>query len=136
MRDGTTQATAARPVTLLAVLGFAALVGCGTVEPVRVTAGASTHAPSVAQPVADVSSFQGSITAIDAASGHVTMRVSIVWTPVIKAVSEDRRVAIDGGTRGVPEQSALQIGEALQVKAAPTADGAWHALEIQLLDLE
>jgi hypothetical protein len=112
------------------------LVGCATVEPVEVTAGASARPPAVAQPVADVSSFQGSITAVDAATGQVTMRVSIVWTPVMKAVSEDRRVTVDRSTRGVPEQSALQVGEALQVKAVPTGDGGWHASEIQLLDLE
>jgi hypothetical protein len=116
---------------LLAVLGLTALMACARADRMEVSA-ASASPP----PAADVSSFQGTVAAVDPASGDVTVRVQIVWTPVIQADPHDRIVTFDGDTQWVPARSDLQVGEDLQVKATAAPDGRWQARQIQLFDLD
>jgi hypothetical protein len=138
VRHGTTHATETRAAGLLVVLGFTALLACGRAEPVEVGAAAagSRSASVVDPPAADVSSFQGAVAAVDSASGEVTVAVQIVWTPQIKAEPHERRVIVDHDTRWDPVRSDLQVGEDIQVRAQPTDDGRWRALQIQLFDLD
>jgi hypothetical protein len=64
--------------------------------------------------------------------------VSIVWTPVISAGGDERRVAVGAGTRwdhGVT-LAGLRAGEEVQVDAADPVDGSWPALRVQLFDID
>lgn len=135
MHARTAHARLTRAAGVLAVLGFTVLMACGRSDRVEVSA-ASASPPAATPPAADISSFQGTVAAIDRASGDVTVRVQIVWTPVIKADPHDRIVTIDGDTQWVPARSDLQVGEDVQVKATAAPDGRWQAVQIQLFDLE
>jgi Domain of unknown function (DUF5666) len=136
VRELTAHARLTRAAGILAVLGFTALMACGRADRVEVSAASASPPPAAAPPAADVSSFQGTVAAVDPASGDVTVRVQIVWTPVIKTDPQDRVVTVDGETQWVPARADLQVGEDLQVKARAAADGRWQALQIQLFDLD
>jgi hypothetical protein len=127
----TAHARLTRAAGLVAVLGLTALMACA--RPDRIEVSAASASPP---PAADVSSFQGTVAAIDPASGDVTVRVQIVWTPAIKTEPHDRVVTVDGDTQWVPARAGLQVGEDLQVKASAGDDGRWQALQIQLFDLD
>ena len=106
-------------------------MACGQADPVEVSSTSASPPPP-----ADVSSFQGTVAKVDPASGDVTVRVQIVWTPEIKADPHDRVVTVDGDTRWVPARTDLQVGEDVQVNATPAPEGRWQALQIQLFDLD
>ena len=114
----------------------AALLSCGRTAPVEVTAaGLPPAPPPVSEPA---TRFQGSVVSVDAGAGVLVVDVSIVWTPVISAGGEERRVVVGAGTRwdqGVT-LAALHAGEEVQIDAGDPVDGSWPALRVQLFDIE
>lgn len=119
---------------LVAGLLAAALSACGRPAPEQVAAGGVPGAlpPS---PVA-TTSFQGAVASVDAARGIVVVAVKIVWTPVLRAESHDRRVLVDAQTRWDPAPAELHIGDEIQVEAVDSVEGVWPALKVQLLDID
>jgi hypothetical protein len=115
----------------------ATLLSCGRSAPVEVTAIGLPPAPP--PPASEPATrFQGSVVSVDAGAGVVVVNVSIVWTPVISAGGEERRVTVGPGTRwdhGVT-LAGLRAGEEVQVDAAHPVDGSWPALRVQLFDID
>jgi hypothetical protein len=114
----------------------ATLLSCGRAAPVEVTATGLPPAPPPASEPA--TRFQGSVVSVDAGAGVVVVNVSIVWTPVIAAGGDERRVLVGAGTRldhGVT-LAGLRAGEEVQVEAADPVDGSWPALRVQLFDID
>src|SRR5215212_8067290 len=91
--------SAARLVAASALLS-AFLVSCGGSAPVEVTATGLPPAPPPASEPA--TRFQGSVVSVDAGAGVLVVDVKIVWTPVLKAEQEERRVLVGAGTRWHP----------------------------------
>lgn len=113
------------------------LLSCGRAAPVELTATGLPPAPS--PPASEPATrFQGSVVSVDAGAGVVVVNVSIVWTPVIAAGGEERRVIVGPRTHwdhGV-NLAGLRAGEEVQVDAGDPMDGSWPALRVQLFDVE
>ncbi len=122
---------ATRPLLAVALLSSFVL-GCGRAGEVQV--GTAFPAP-VSTPPTATSSFQGAVTAFDRATGHLTVDVQIVWTPVLKADPHERQVAVDQRTRWEPSGDVM-IGDEVQVEAEDPVDGRWGAVRVQLLDID
>jgi hypothetical protein len=114
----------------------ATLLSCGRAAPVQVTANGLPPAPLPASEPA--TRFQGSVVSVDAGAGVLVVDVSIVWTPVITAGGDERRVVVGPGTRWDQGLSlaGLRAGEEVQVDAADPVDGSWPALRVQLFDID
>lgn len=120
-----------RLLAATALLG-ATLLSCGRAAPVRVTASGLPPAPAPA------TRFQGSVVSVDAGAGALVIDVKIVWTPVLKAEQEERRVVVGAGTRwdkGLT-LAGLRGGDEVQVDAADPVDGSWPALRVQVFDID
>lgn len=124
-----------RLLVATALLG-ATLLACGRAAPVRVAASGLPPAPPPA--VEPATRFQGSVVSVDAGAGVLVVDVSIVWTPVLKAQQEERRVVVGAGTRWDKGLSlaGLRSGEEVQVDAADPVDGSWPALRVQAFDID
>ena len=125
---------------MLAAAGLLAIAftACSGSKSVQVSTSAfppvSTTAPS--EPG---ERFQGSVTTVDADRSQFGMAVHIVWTPVLEARQEDRKVSVGPGTAWKPAGEGLgelRAGEDVQVDAVLGPDGTWQARQIQLFDLE
>jgi hypothetical protein len=122
---------------LVAGLLSAFLVSCGRAAPQQVAV--SGLPPAVPGPAAPTSSFQGHVASVDAEAGAVVVAVKIVWTPVVRAAAEDRRVLVDAATRWEPAVvgvGGLHVGEEVQVEATDRADGSWQAVKVLLFDID
>ena len=128
---------------VLAAVGLfaaAVLVGCISADRVEVSTGGvpPASAPSTV-PVKPGEKFQGAVAAVDVDANELTVTVGIVWTPAVKAVSEDRRVVVGSATRWTPAAvglGQLRVGEEVQVEAVALPDGTWQARQVQLFDLD
>ena len=109
------------------------LLACGQSLPVEVAV--SGLPPATSEPA---TVFQGSVAAVDAGAGVLVVDVTIVWTPLLKAEQEQRRVLVGAGTRW--EQgltlAGLRAGDEVQVDAADPVDGSWPALRVQVFDID
>ena len=125
---------------VLAAVGLLAslLVSCTRADSVEVSSSAVPPAPTASSP-APGSRFQGAVTAVDLDRGELTVAVQIEWMPVLRAVREDRRVAVGADTRWVPagtEFAMLHVGDEVQVDAVSGPDGTWQAQQVQLVDID
>jgi hypothetical protein len=115
----------------------ATLLACGGAAPVEVTASGLPPAPP--PPASEPATrFQGSVVAVDVGAGVLVVDVTIVWTPVIAAGGDQRRVVVGAGTRwdrGV-SLAGLRAGEEVQVDASDPVDGSWPALRVQVFDID
>lgn len=121
---------------LVAGLLSAFLFSCGRAEPVEVTASGLPPAPPPASEPA--TTFQGSVASVDAGAGVLVVDVKIVWTPVLKAEQEQRRVVVTSGTRwdqGLT-LAGVRAGDEVQVDAADPVGESWPALRVQVFDIE
>jgi hypothetical protein len=116
----------------------ATLLSCGGAAPVEVTANGLPPAPAPPPASEPATRFQGSVVSVDAGAGVLVVDVSIVWTPVVTAGGDERRVVVGAGTRWDQGLSlaGLRAGEEVQVDAADPVDGSWPALRVQLFDLD
>ena len=113
----------------------ATVLACGR-APVEVAVSGLPPAPPPASEPA--TSFQGSVASVDAGAGLLVVDVKIVWTPVLKAEQEQRRVLVGAGTRwdhGVA-LAGLRAGDEVQVDAGDPLDGSWPALRVRLFDID
>jgi hypothetical protein len=112
------------------------LLACARAAPVEVAVSGLPPAPPPASGPA--TRFQGSVVSVDAGAGVLVVDVSIVWTPVITAGGDERRVVVGAGTRWDQGLSlaGLRAGEEVQVDAADPVDGSWPALRVQLFDID
>ena len=121
---------------LVAGLLSATLLSCGRAAPVEVAvSGLPPAPPPVSGPA---TTFQGSVASVDAGAGVLVVDVKIVWTPVLKAEQEQRRVVVGAGTRwdrGLTV-AGLRAGDEVQVDAADPVDGSWPALRVRLFDID
>lgn len=128
-----------RSPTRLLVAGAllaATLLACGRPAPVEVAVSGLPPAPPPASEPA--TTFQGSVVSVDAGAGVLVVDVTIVWTPVLKAEREERRVLVGAGTRwerGLT-LAGLRAGDEVQVDAADAVDGSWPALRVRLFDID
>ena len=124
-----------RLLVATALLG-ATLLACGRPAPVEVAVSGLPPAPPPASEPA--TRFQGSVVSVDAGAGVLVVDVRIVWTPVLKAEQEERRVVVGAGTRWDHGLSlaGLRGGDEVQVDAADPVDGSWPALRVQLFDID
>ena len=125
---------------LLAAVGLLAslLVSCSRADSVEVRASAPPPA-TAASPAGPGASFQGAVTEIDLEREELGVAVRIEWTPVLKAVREDRRVAVGPETRWEPAGAGLAMlhaGDEVQVEAVSRPDGTWRARQVQLFDID
>lgn len=114
----------------------ATLLACGQRPPVEVAVSGLPPAPAPASEPATV--FQGSVASVDAGAGVLVVDVTIVWTPVITAGGDQRRVLVGAGTRwdrGLT-LAGLRAGDDVQVDAADPVDGSWPALRVQVFDID
>ena len=91
--------------------------------------------PPMSEPA---TTFQGSVTSVDAGAGVLVVDVTIVWTPVLKAEQEQRRVVVTPGTRwdrGLT-LAGVRLGDEVQVDAGEPVDGGWPALRVQVFDID
>lgn len=118
------------------VLLSGTLLACGRAAPVEVAVSGLPPAPPPASEPA--TRFQGSVVAVDAGAGALVVDVSILWTPVITAGGDERRVTVGAGTRWDHGLSlaGLRPGDEVQVDAGEPVDGSWPALRVQLFDVE
>ena len=125
----------ARLVVAAGVLS-ALLLSCGQSPPVEVAvSGLPPAPPPVSEPA---TTFQGSVASVDAGAGVLLVDVTIVWTPVLKAEQEQRRVILGARTRwerGLT-LAGLRAGDEVQVDAADPVDGTWPALRVQVFDID
>ena len=125
--------------TLAAVGVLAALVvSCSRVQSVEVRASGLPPVSSTV-PAEPAEKFQGSVAAVDAAHDDFVVSVRIIWTPVVKAAREDRRVTVGPQTRWVPTTAGLaqlRGGDEVQVEAVSLPDGTWQARTVQLFDVD
>ncbi len=125
---------------VLAMVGLLAslLVACARAESVEVSASAPPVPPTVSE-AGPGATFQGAVTDIDLDRNEVGVAAQIEWQPVLRAVREDRRVAVGPETRWVPartELAMLHVGDELQVDAVRGPDGTWQARQVQLFDID
>ncbi len=129
---------------VLAVVGLLALllVGCARADSIEVSASAppsvppAVPAPAPAEPDA---TFQGAVIVVDLDTNEVGVAVQIEWQPVLRAVREDRRVAVSADTRWAPAGTGLAMlhaGDEVQVDAVRGPDGTWQAQQVQLFDID
>lgn len=128
-----------RPSTRLIIAGgllSAFLLSCGQSRPVEVAVSGLPPAPPPASEPA--TRFQGSVASVDAGAGVMVLDVKIVWTPVLKAEHEQRRVVVSSGTQwdGGLTVAGVRAGDEIQVDAADPVDGSWPALRVQVFDIE
>ena len=112
----------------------ALLLSCGQSPPVEVAVSGLPPAPASEA----ATTFQGSVAAVDAGAGVLVVDVTIVWTPVITASGDQRRVLVGVGTRwerGLT-LAGLGAGDEVQVDAADPVDGSWPALRVRLFDID
>lgn len=126
------------PARLAVAAGLlsALLLSCGQSPPVEVAVGGLPPAPPpMSEPA---TTFQGSVASVDAGAGVLVVDVTIVWTPVLKAEQEQRRVVVTPGTRwdrGLT-LAGVRLGDDVQVDAAEPVDDGWPALRVQVFDIE
>jgi hypothetical protein len=115
----------------------ATMLACGRSAPVEVAvSGLPPAAPPAAAEPATV--FQGSVASVDAGAGVLVVDVTIVWTPVITAGGDQRRVLVERGTRwerGLT-LAGLRAGDEVQVDAGEPVEGSWPALRVRLFDID
>lgn len=120
-----------------AALLSATLLACGRAAPVELTA--TGLPPATPPPTSEPATrFQGSVVSVDSGAGVLVVDVSIVWTPVLKAEQEQRRVVVTPGTRwdrGLT-LAGVRLGDEVQVDAADPVDGTWSALRVQVFDID
>ncbi|HEX2119615.1 MAG TPA: DUF5666 domain-containing protein [Acidimicrobiales bacterium] len=128
---------------LLVVAGMvgALMTACGgRMQTVQVEGpAAATAAPIPAPPSGPVETFQGDVVEVDAVAGQMVVDVQMVWAPEFKSDPHQRVVIVDSSTRWHPAESGitgLRVGENVQVKGESGPDGTWHAVEIQLFDID
>jgi hypothetical protein len=122
---------------LVAASVFSALLlSCGQRPPLEVAVSGLPPAPPPASEPA--TKFQGSVASVDAGAGVLFVDVKIVWTPVLKAEQEQRRVVVTPGTRwdrGLT-LAAVRLGDEVQVDAADPVGDGWPALRVQVFDID
>ena len=125
-----------RRLLVATALLSATLLSCGRAEPVAVAVSGLPPAPPPASEPATV--FQGSVASVDAGAGVLVVDVKSVWTPVLKAEQEQRRVIVGAGTRwdGGLTVAGVRAGDEVQVDAADPVDGTWPALRVRLFDID
>jgi hypothetical protein len=114
----------------------ALLLSCGQSPPVEVAvSGLPPAPPPMSEPA---TTFQGSVASVDAGAGVLVVDVTIVWTPVLKAEQEQRRVVVGASTRWDRRLSlaGVRLGDEVQVDAADPVDGTWPALRVQVFDID
>jgi hypothetical protein len=125
----------ARLVVAAGVLS-ALLLSCGQSPPVEVAvSGLPPAPPPVSEPA---TTFQGSVASVDAGAGVLLVDVTIVWTPVLKAEQEQRRVVVTPGTRwdrGLT-LAGVRLGDEVQVDAGDPVGDGWPALRVQIFDID
>lgn len=125
----------ARLVVAAGVLS-ALLLSCGQSPPVEVAVSGLPPGPApVSEPA---TTFQGSVASVDTGAGVLLVDVTIVWTPVLKAEQEQRRVVVTPGTRWDRGLSlaGVRLGDEVQVDAAEPVDDGWPALRVQVFDID
>jgi len=125
----------------VAVLLAGLVAGCGRVEQVEVSATAppTSAAPTTRPAAGPTTSFQGAVASLDGEAGGMVVAVRIIWAPVLRSETHERRVLVDGSTRWDPASGGLSrvlIGDEVQVDALDVADGPWRALRVRLLDID
>ena len=121
-------------IGLLATL----LASCSRSGSIQVSASASPSSPVTALRQ-EVSTFQGSVAAIDLIRNGLLVAVEIDWTPVLKAGRGERLVTVGPQTRWEPLGNSLasvRTGDQVQVEALPTAAGGWLAQKVSLFDID
>ncbi len=143
MREPDQQQKRSGGTRLLVVAGVvgALVTACGgRMQTVQVDGpAAATAAPIPAAPSGPVETFQGDVVEVDAVAGQMVVDVQMVWAPEFRPRPGQRVVIVDSSTRWAPVQSRiseLYVGDNVQVKGEGAPDGTWHALEIQLFDID